>query len=486
MLVLQCSCDFVISKLKMAEYKFVKELPDDYLCMICAKVLNEPHLTDCCGQHFCQACLEQWFRKQAKKICPHCRSESFTHMRYLPLKRKIDDLKVYCPNRAEGCKVITKAGELNSHKNECGFAKVICTQLCGKLILRKDLTQHCNSECSKRKILCKYCGTVDHYEAINGKHMTVCEEHPVNCPRGCTQPEQIKRKDLAKHAEICPLEIVLCPFNEAGCGTRVLRKDLCAHMEVNTQQHLMKMMTAYSKLKIEHAKLHDNYNKLSSQVAGLTFIEPVKLTGVNDSFSFIITSSRGWTSPPFCVLDGYTFCIKHKEGRVVCLMLLKGNNDDNLKWPMNLQHKLKMIFEKQRRTPAPMILSIRQSAHDHAPREAFEFPLSSNIERVAIGDYGREVASATLSVSLNYKVIVKLIPIIIASQLMPIGDINAPQEAPPIIRDLNVPQVMPIGDVDAPLVIPDLVDDNVPLHIPSKENFSFGNFQSTEDVPKWP
>ena len=52
----------------MAEYKFVKELPDDYQCMICTKVLNEPHLTDCCGQHFCQACLKQWFKKQAKKI----------------------------------------------------------------------------------------------------------------------------------------------------------------------------------------------------------------------------------------------------------------------------------------------------------------------------------------------------------------------------------------------------------------------------------
>ena len=120
----------------MAEYKFVKELPDDFQCVICAKVLNEPHLTDCCGQHFCQACLEQWFKKQEKKICPHCCSENFTHMRYLPLKRKIDDLDVYCPNQEEGCKMITKFGKLSSHKNECSFARVICTQGCGKLIIR--------------------------------------------------------------------------------------------------------------------------------------------------------------------------------------------------------------------------------------------------------------------------------------------------------------------------------------------------------------
>ena len=82
---------------------FVRDPPDEYLCMVCAKVLNEPQLTDCCGQHFCQACLEQWFEKQGKKVCPHCRSETFAHMRDLPLKRKLSTLKIYCPNQKEGC-----------------------------------------------------------------------------------------------------------------------------------------------------------------------------------------------------------------------------------------------------------------------------------------------------------------------------------------------------------------------------------------------
>ena len=398
----------LISRCKMAEYKFVKELPDDYLCMICAKVLNEPHLTDCCGQHFCQACLEQWFKKQAKKICPHCRSESFNHMRYLPLKRKIDDLEVYCPNRAEGCKMITKVGELNSHKKECGFARVVCTQGCGKSILCKDLTQHCNNECSKRKIKCKYCSTVDHYETINGKHATVCKEYPVNCPRGCFLPGLIKRKDLAKHAEICPLERVLCPFSEAGCDTRVLRKHLSAHMESSTQQHLMKMMTAYRKLKIEHTKLHDEHKKLSSQVASLTYVEPVKLTDENNCFSFSITLSRGWTSPPFCVLDGYTFCIKHKEGRTASLMLLKGKNDDNLKWPMNLKYRLKILgsVEKQYGTIAQMkSLPFQQVILD--------FDLSANLERVSVNESSRELTNIILSMTelLNHTIAAKLIAV---------------------------------------------------------------------------
>ena len=184
-----------------------------------------------------------------------------------------------------------KLGVLDTHKRVCGFAKVACTQGCGRYLLRKDLAQHCNNECSKRMIWCKYCRKFDRYEVISGKHiMTVCEEYPVKCPRGCSLPNRIKRKDLAKHAEICWLEMVQCPFLEAGCTTRILRKDLDAHMESNIQQHLMKMMMAYS--------------KLSSQVANQTFIEPVKLTDDNNSFAFNITSSRGWTSPPFSVLNG--------------------------------------------------------------------------------------------------------------------------------------------------------------------------------------
>jgi TNF receptor-associated factor 4 len=380
--------------------------------MICAKVLNEPHLTDCCGQHFCQACLEQWFKKQAKKICPHCRSESFTHISYIPLKRKIDVLEVYCPNQEEGCEEITKLGVLDAHKNVCGFAKVICTQGCGKKILRKDLTQHCNNECSKRMIKCKYCGLVDHYEVISGKHTTVCEEYPVTCPRGCILPSAIKRKDLAKHTESCPLEMVQCPFVEAGCGIRVLRKDLSAHMESNTQQHLIKMMTAYSqlkielsKLKIEHTKPHKEYDKQSSQVANLTLIEPVKLTDDNSSIAFNITLSRGWTSPPFSVLDGYTFSITHKEGKKASLMLLKGKYDDQLKWPMNLPYKLEITISKPRRTTIQRRQTVATSRHTIRTVQ-----LPDNLVRVT-GICSKEIADIDLPGGelLNYAMVVRLV-----------------------------------------------------------------------------
>ena len=229
----------------------MKDPPEDYFCVVCAKVLNEPHLTDCCGQHFCGVCLERWFEKQAKKICLHCRSESFLYIRSIPLKRKINALQVYCPFEIQGCKEITTVGEVNTHKDVCGFAQVLCNQGCEASVLRKDLYQHCDQECPKRKMKCQYCGKVDHFEVINGEHVNTCEDFPVNCPRGCDKGDLIKRKDLAHHAQVCPLEQVPCTFREAGCDVMVLRKDLSVHLESSVQEHLMKMMTSHMELKEE-------------------------------------------------------------------------------------------------------------------------------------------------------------------------------------------------------------------------------------------
>ena len=130
----------------------MKALADDYSCIICTKLLNEPHLTDCCGQHFCQVCLERWFERQGRKICPHCRSESFSHILSLPLKRKVDSLQVYCTYKKNGCDKMTTVGQLNLHTNGCGFVPVACTQNCGEVVLRKDLEQHCSIVCWQRKI----------------------------------------------------------------------------------------------------------------------------------------------------------------------------------------------------------------------------------------------------------------------------------------------------------------------------------------------
>ena len=48
--------------------EFVDDVPDRFMCQICTRVLHDPHLAVCCGQHFCESCLNRWFKKQAVLI----------------------------------------------------------------------------------------------------------------------------------------------------------------------------------------------------------------------------------------------------------------------------------------------------------------------------------------------------------------------------------------------------------------------------------
>ena len=405
----------------MEEYQFVQDPPKDFSCMVCANVLNEPHLTDCCGQHFCGVCLEQWFKKQAKKICPHCRSESFSYIRYLPLKRKINALQVYCPFRKLGCEEITTVDEVKTHTDGCGFAQVLCHQGCAATVLRKNLIHHCNQKCLKRKVKCQYCGMLDHFDIINGlEHPNTCEDYPLKCPRRCGQGP-VKRNDLEHHAKVCPLERVPCTFREAGCDVVVLRKDLNVHVESNMQEHLMKMMSShmelkqectelkreYRELKVEHKELKEECSRLSSQVKTLTLAEPVKLNDHNDSFTFRPTLSIGWVSPPFYVLDGYKFCIKHKSGDKVSLLLLRGEFDDKLRWPLDLDYELTLTFEREDKATArhaanywsaaiPPMASVPSMLHFHLSGP------NANLGQVQVAGHSRNVeVAADLDVATN-------------------------------------------------------------------------------------
>ena len=232
-------------------------------------------LTDCCGQHFCKACLENWFdsgpRKKKKKTCPHCRSKDFAYIKSLPLKRKISNLEIYCPNRAEGCGEQFSLGVLETHLAKCSFVCVECTNKCGVALLRIDLQEHCQKTCPNRKVKCQHCGKSGIYEQITGAHLKACPDVPLVCPRKCGK-QGIKRKDLTVHKQECPLEPVQCPFYEAGCKETLLRKDLDAHTSSSIQQHLQLVMITSTNnqvqldiLKKEHDILKTEHVSLKSK-----------------------------------------------------------------------------------------------------------------------------------------------------------------------------------------------------------------------------
>lgn len=157
------------------EEEFVDKVADAHTYHICAKPLRDPHLTKCCGQNFCESCLEQWSMKHQEHCCPFCRStgKNFEHFLDKRTKREIDALNVRCSNHKKGCEWIGELGVLQDHLNAkagCGYVEIDCPNRCYdahevadnaesykiRQIMRKDLKQHLTAECKQRRYQCEY------------------------------------------------------------------------------------------------------------------------------------------------------------------------------------------------------------------------------------------------------------------------------------------------------------------------------------------
>ena len=366
--------------------EFIEDVSDRLNCSICTRVLRNPHLAVCCGQHFCESCLNKWFTRQGKESCPHCRAEgeAFHHVIHKGLRSEINQLKIRCSNHGEGCQWIGELGDLEKHlesDNGCGIVMVECPNKCftfsGIMVMkRKDVHNHLTQSCYLRPYQCEFCGLKDTYEAITGEgwfmtikkrmigdgdylgHQTECPEVPVACPNKCGSNE-IKRKDVVDHRSQCPQEPVRCPFAEAGCNVAVHRHQVEDHMSSNLQRHLlmvmkdnMKMKTELDHMKIElhesKLKLFETEAKLSTALDYIAWSNKLQKRGdfvrfQMPNFSEYRRSGKVWHSPPFYYREGYKMCLAVYANGVgkgagthvsVVVLHLKGEYDDQLKWPM--------------------------------------------------------------------------------------------------------------------------------------------------------
>ena len=199
---------------------------------------------NCCGQQFCEHCLEKWLLKN--KTCPHCRSTDFYHVFMHPTSRKVRNLKVYCHNRQHGCKVVLKISEYEQHLSTtddrgCLYVKLKCPNDCTAEVFRGEMQGHIQKECPRRLVSCFHCNLQGEHQHITGDHEEECPSYPLLCPRGCK--DTVLRKDLETHRDTCALEPVLCPFHQLGCQAEVYRKDLANHMDTSALQHLTVLAT---------------------------------------------------------------------------------------------------------------------------------------------------------------------------------------------------------------------------------------------------
>ena len=310
------------------ECEFVDSVKD-FECPLCLHVTRDPNLTSCCGQHFCQVCINQILAE--KRPCPFCKDRKFTVFLDKKQKRKVLELKVYCTMKEQGCSWTGELGGLSRHLDDCQYVTASCPKACGVTLQRRYLAAHIAESCPKRDFTCQYCGFKSTYAEVCNKHWLKCTKYPLPCPNKCGIAE-VQRGSLQKHLNECPLQQVECEFCHAGCKEKIQRKDLAEHMEKNLQKHLS-LLSMFTAKEINH---------LQSRVQNLeniALLPPIEF--ILYRYSQYEDMGMWWENGP----TFYTCPMGHKvkirlwfsrayKQIQVYFQSVKGDFDHQLQWPL--------------------------------------------------------------------------------------------------------------------------------------------------------
>ncbi len=170
------------------------QLPPDYIkCGVCWNVLRDPQLTECCGRNVCKSCIvEGGPCPLAECGRPHVKA-SFNRK----CRNDIDDRRVYCSSKNNGCPWVDRLEKLEVHLEQCGFVEEAC--------------RYCKANVQRQNV---------------ERHETICKQYPIKCKCGMTY----ERQHQSRHLKVCMYMSVKCPFNIVGCTSEVLNKDLQQHL----------------------------------------------------------------------------------------------------------------------------------------------------------------------------------------------------------------------------------------------------------------
>ena len=440
--------------------EFVQPPPEAFQtdCSVCLQVLCEPHLISCCGHNFCRTCITRI--KVDSKGCPLCNSTGFSLMHNKGLERSLKGFKVQCTHAKSGCEWVDELGLLDHHLNVdpssdkqlegCNYVEVQCSHGCGGYFQRRLLANHQGEECPKRPYSCNYCRDyASTFEELANNHWPECKCYPLSCPNHCT-PYAIERQNLEHHvSKDCPLTVVKCDFQYAGCEVQLPRKDMPAHLRDNfthmsqlailnqklTDKLLrkdeeidilglqLKAMTATLSKKDEEMKvlfesseqqiqtLKDQLADIKSETASKADItalsgalsqeissckenlardmtkvwerQTIALQHVNTHLVVPIditmpdfdkqkTAGGGWYSNPFYTHPGgYKMCLKvDTKGTLLSVyaILMRGEFDDYLKWPLVCDIHIQLLNQKEDREHYERILAFGDKKDEDALR----------------------------------------------------------------------------------------------------------------------
>ena len=328
------------------EYQFVNtqtEFLEELKCAICLELVSDPVQTSC-GHLFCGECIE------GLEECPVDR-KLFTTTEDHFNDRRVRNFKVKCPNSGKGCQWQGNLGDAEEHTAadcDCGQLVMCYNDGCDEEIERRHLVNHMYHECPQRVYICPFCDKEDTYLKVTTTHFTVCDNFLLPCPAVCGEC-QLVRKNMAKHLSIdCPNELVPCTYAIAGCQQIVKRKDLQTHLQ-DKELHLDTVVSSYLSLS------HHFQDLLQGGSPKIPLLFRPWLQSTPTCYPrppWVIELGRfqekkekdeEWFSDPVhSHFGGYKMCLSvYAKGRStgtgthvsVYVYLMRGDNDDNLKWP---------------------------------------------------------------------------------------------------------------------------------------------------------
>ena len=353
------------------DYDLLIKPPDRLICKICRLPSRDAYLTVCCGHIFCKSCLDDGKKSSPANACPVCRDTEFVTYPNKAVDREVRELRIHCTNKEKGCEWQGELNDINNHlgnSDGCQFEESKCSNKCGKMIERRYLTSHVETECPRRMVNCRYCHDTGEHQFIEGQHKEECPKLSLPCPNNC-EVGNVLREDMEAHRKECPLEVIQCEYYSVGCNykqTKLAHKELEQHDHEKMKEHLMMTKNELSATKVQLNETKSQLDVALKQINSLaklvnahlypthldTMVKtcehsfcPVTIK-MTDYMNKKVNLIR-WSSDYFYTHNnGYKMYLNigHEGTHLSVFMhLMKGPHDDELTWPLRGKFVVKLL-----------------------------------------------------------------------------------------------------------------------------------------------